>query len=176
MVETARTTLRENLPLCPTDVQVKIPALHFLPTPRGARPELAYDWDMKRIALVGHCGPDSSYLSIAAKKAVADAEIVRINRSSDLDNYLAAGPALLLVNRALDGDFPDDDTGISLIARLRTSQPNVSSILVSNYADAQEEAVKAGALPGFGKKEVGSAKVIQLIQNAAAVAIPAGQS
>jgi hypothetical protein len=39
-------------------------------------------------------------------------------------------------------------------------------MLVSNYADAQADAVKAGALPGFGKRELGSPKVVQLLKEA----------
>jgi hypothetical protein len=39
-------------------------------------------------------------------------------------------------------------------------------MLVSNYADAQQAAVAAGALPGFGKRELGTPRVSQLIRDA----------
>jgi hypothetical protein len=39
-------------------------------------------------------------------------------------------------------------------------------MLVSNYADAQAAAVAAGALSGFGKREIGNPKVKQLLENA----------
>ncbi len=39
-------------------------------------------------------------------------------------------------------------------------------MLVSNYPDAQAAAVANGALPGFGKREIGSPRVIELIKGA----------
>jgi hypothetical protein len=39
-------------------------------------------------------------------------------------------------------------------------------MLVSNYPDAQAAAVAAGALPGFGKRELGSARIPELIRSA----------
>jgi hypothetical protein len=41
-------------------------------------------------------------------------------------------------------------------------------MLVSNYADAQQAAVAAGALPGFGKREIGTPKVKELLRSALA--------
>lgn len=131
---------------------------------------------MSRIILVGHCGPDTSYLVMAAKKAVPDAEVIRAGSDRQLQSALpegsdgdgangGGGGTLLLVNRVLDGSF-DDSGGIELIARLRQSHPQVRSMLVSNYDDAQSAAVQAGALPGFGKREIGSAKVLDLIRGA----------
>jgi two-component system, chemotaxis family, chemotaxis protein CheY len=125
---------------------------------------------MKRIVLVGHCGPDTSYLMMAARKAAADAQIVRANADKDLASALAGGDGetvLLLVNRVLDGNFADAG-GIELIARLRGSHPRVRTMLISNYEDAQRSAVRAGALPGFGKREIGSPKVLSMITSALA--------
>ena len=36
-------------------------------------------------------------------------------------------------------------------------------MLVSNYADAQKQAVAAGARPGFGKAELNSSKAVDAI-------------
>jgi len=55
---------------------------------------------------------------------------------------------------------------VALIRRLRASYPNVKTMLVSNYPDAQQAAVQAGALPGFGKRELGSPRVPELIRAA----------
>ena len=52
---------------------------------------------------------------------------------------------LLLLNRELDYGF-DEREGVALIRRLRTAYPNVKTMLVSNYPDAQQAAVQAGAL------------------------------
>lgn len=120
----------------------------------------------RRIGLVGHCGPDASYLMLAAKKAVPAAEVVRIDDDTALDAFLAGGgEGLLLVNRVLDGEF-GGDSGIELIRRLRQSHATVALMLVSNFDSAQEEAIQAGAMRGFGKREIGGAKVNELIKNA----------
>jgi hypothetical protein len=63
--------------------------------------------------------------------------------------------ALLLINRVLDGRF-DAGTGVDLIEQLAGRQPAPKLMLISNYPDAQARAVEAGALPGFGKSELGS--------------------
>jgi hypothetical protein len=39
-------------------------------------------------------------------------------------------------------------------------------MLVSNYPDAQAAAEKAGALPGFGKRDIGSPRVKELLRDA----------
>jgi hypothetical protein len=46
------------------------------------------------------------------------------------------------------------------------SHPNVRTMLVSNYPEAQQEALAAGALPGFGKRELSTPRVTQLLRNA----------
>ena len=121
---------------------------------------------MKKVVLVGHCGADSSYLRIAV--ASAGTAGVSIGSAEDQDALNAAlqnGAELVLINRVLDWGF-DDQEGIALIVRLRQTHPQVKTMLVSNYADAQAAAVAAGALPGFGKREIGSAKVKELLRNA----------
>jgi DNA-binding NarL/FixJ family response regulator len=78
---------------------------------------------------------------------------------------LEQGADLLLLNRQLDWGF-EADTGVELIRALRAKFPHVKMMLVSNYPEAQAEAVAAGALPGFGKREIGTAKVKDAIRSA----------
>ena len=78
------------------------------------------------------------------------------------------GVDLLLVNRVLDYGFEYEE-GVALIARLRQSHPNIRTMLVSNYAEAQQAAVAAGALPGFGKREIGTPRVKELLTSALAL-------
>jgi CheY-like chemotaxis protein len=63
---------------------------------------------------------------------------------------------LVLVNRVFDAD---GSPGLDFIRALKKSEPEVPVMLVSNYADSQREAAAAGALPGFGKAELGEAKM-----------------
>jgi CheY-like chemotaxis protein len=59
---------------------------------------------------------------------------------------------LVLVNRLLD---VDQTSGIDVIRTLKgeTAFADVPMMLVSNYPDAQQAAVEAGAELGFGKAE-----------------------
>ena len=68
--------------------------------------------------------------------------------------------------RALDGDFDAAD-GIELISRF-SARGAGRMMLISNYSDAQADAIKAGALPGFGKSELSTAKPRQLLASALA--------
>lgn len=118
----------------------------------------------KKVVLIGHCGADSSYLRIAVGSADRSAQVVAADDEASLQRVLADGADLLLVNRVLDYGFAEDG-GIELIGRLRRQHPQLRMILVSNYADAQQAAVAAGALPGFGKRELGTPKVAQLLRD-----------
>ena len=119
----------------------------------------------KKVALVGHCGPDSSFLRIAVSRAERDVQVVSVDDESDLKRLLDDGVDLLLMNRQLDYGF-DDDEGVALIRKLRAAYPHVKTMLVSNYADAQAAAVAEGALPGFGKRDIGTPKVAEMLREA----------
>ena len=121
----------------------------------------------KRVALIGHCGPDSSYLKMAVSAAERGTQVVAVDEEARLQELIKDGLDLLLFNRILDFGFPEEE-GIEVIRRLRAQHPNLKMMLVSNYADAQAAAVKAGALPGFGKKDLGSSRVAQLLRDALA--------
>lgn len=121
----------------------------------------------KRVALVGHCGPDSSYLRLAVGRAGREIQVLAADDDADLKRLLDQGVDLLLLNRQLDYGF-DETEGVELIKKLRQHYPHVKTMLVSNYADAQAAAVAAGALPGFGKRELGNPRVADLIREALA--------
>lgn len=97
--------------------------------------------------LVGHCSPDSGMLRSLISSVVSGASIERVNDLAGLDRH-AHPRAIWLVNRVLDGSFGDED-GLSLISK-HAGGPIL--LLVSNFADAQEEAIRRGAVPGFGKR------------------------
>ena|SRR5436190_2780730 len=122
---------------------------------------------MKKVVLVGHCGADSSYLRIAVASAGTGVSAVSVDGEEALAAALEAGVDLVLVNRVLDWGYEEEE-GVAMIARLRRTHPNVKTMLVSNYADAQQAAIAAGALPGFGKREIGTPKVKELLQKALA--------
>ena len=119
----------------------------------------------KTIALVGHCGPDSSYLRMVVNKAAPGARILMADDQSELNDVLGQDVDLVLFNRELGYGF-QDKLGVDAIKRLRALKPDLRMMLVSNYADAQAQAVANGALPGFGKREIGSARVLELLRAA----------
>lgn len=120
-----------------------------------------------RIALVGHCGFDSGSLSRFASDVAPDAEVVRINDQAALDEAIDP-QTLLLVNRMLDGRFDIGGSGIELIRQITAHSDSVPTMLVSNFAESQQEAAAAGALPGFGKSQIGDPATRQRIADALA--------
>ncbi len=121
----------------------------------------------KKIALVGHCGPDSSYLRMTLAKAERGVVVLAADDNQELAALLGQGIDLLLMNRQLDYGF-DENEGVALIRKLRATHPGVKTMLVSNYPEAQAAAIAAGALPGFGKREMSSPRVGELIRDALA--------
>lgn len=119
----------------------------------------------KKVVLVGHCGADSAYLRIAVNGIVKDAAVVSVDEETTLNDAIAKGADLLLVNRQIDYGFPTYE-GIELIRSLKLSNPALKMMLVSNFEEAQEAAVQAGALPGFGKREIGTDKVRDRLRTA----------
>lgn len=115
-----------------------------------------------RVLLVGHCVPDAYALKSAVRRALGEPEIFAVDSDAELARRLA-GANLLLVNRVLDGNFPDD-TGIELVGRLAAS--GVPAMLISNFPEAQSAAVAAGARPGFGKKDMNSERAAALLREA----------
>jgi DNA-binding NarL/FixJ family response regulator len=126
----------------------------------------------KKVVLVGHCGADSTYLRIAVNSAAKGVSVVTAHDEASLRQLLADGVDLVLLNRTLDYGFTTEE-GAELAAQLRASNPEVKTMLVSNYPDAQQLAVRNGALPGFGKRELGSPRVKQLLADALGAAVSA---
>ncbi|MEO1235706.1 MAG: hypothetical protein AAFX76_02840 [Planctomycetota bacterium] len=118
------------------------------------------------VALVGHCGFDGASLQRLAEQALPGASVVAVNSQRELD-AVAHGRSLLLINRVLDGGFDAGDSR-AMIAALAEADDPPAMMLVSNYSDAQADAVAAGALPGFGKSDMGQPAVAQRLRDAAA--------
>jgi len=115
-----------------------------------------------RFVLVGHCGMDSGMITHAVQKAVPHASIVYMEAMAELQ---ACGPMdVLLINRVLPGSL-GQGSGVELIRELSTltGEARPKMLLISNYPDAQQKAESAGALPGFGKNELVSPRVRELL-------------
>ena len=126
----------------------------------------------KKVALVGHCGPDSSYLRMTISSIERGVQILAADDDESLQKILGSGVSLMLFNRVLDFGF-DEHEGIAMIRKLHKHYPKLKMMLVSNYAEAQAAAVLAGALPGFGKRDLGSPRVKEMLREALAAEVPA---
>ena len=137
-------------------------------TPDLSNPPVATQ-AVTRVALVGHCGFDSGSLKQLARQALPDAEVLMVNHQSDLD--AAARPdTLLWINRQLDGRFDAADS-LDMIRQLAAQPQPPQIMLVSNYPDAQDAAVQAGAMPGFGKNDLGDPKLTQRLATLASAKV-----
>ncbi len=106
-----------------------------------------------RVLSVGQCSFDHGTISrtlehafdVRVRDAVAGDDALEALRTERFD--------LVLVNRILDRD---GSSGLDLIRAIK-ADPELAEVpvmLVSNYGDAQADAVALGALRGFGKVEL----------------------
>lgn len=117
----------------------------------------------KSVLAIGNCSYDHRNLA-AAIQAQFDAE-VRAAATADeaLRHLTEASFDLVLVNRILE---VDRSSGIDLVRQIK-ADPRLAGIpvmLVSNFSEAQAEAVAAGAEPGFGKKALNCPETVNRLQ------------
>ena len=120
-----------------------------------------------RILSVGQCSADHGSISRHLARTL-DAHVVGAGTAAEALTALRAGPfQLVLVNRVGDADGAP---GLDLIRSLKAA-PELAAVpvmLVSNYADAQAQAVGLGALPGFGKAQLADPETGQRLKAALA--------
>jgi len=107
----------------------------------------------KRVLDVGNCVPDHASIRQFLERNFQ----VQVDEAHDASGALAALRAnsvdLVLVNRKLDQDSSD---GIDVIRQLKADPQarHVPVMLITNYAEYQDQAVAAGAVRGFGKLDL----------------------
>jgi two-component system chemotaxis response regulator CheY len=117
----------------------------------------------KRVLSVGQCMADHGSIARTFRQHF-QAEVVPADRGEEAVNLAAEEQFdLVLVNRVLDAD---GSSGMEVIRRLKENEAlrQVPVMLVSNYDDAQQEAVRLGALPGFGKAALGQPQTISRLK------------
>lgn len=117
----------------------------------------------KRVLDVGNCGPDhSSILHFLAKHF--ECEVLQAHGADDALAALRDGHIdLVLVNRKLDMDYSD---GVEVIRQIKAAADvaHVPTMLVTNYSEHHEAAMKIGALRGFGKLDLAKPETIEKLQ------------
>lgn len=117
----------------------------------------------KRVLSVGQCGADQAALSAFLEERF-DADVETAATADEAMSSLHNGPFdLVLVNRVLDDD---GESGLELIRSIKKHSgiSHVPILLISNHADAQEQAVQLGAVHGFGKARLGAPETIDCLE------------
>lgn len=108
-----------------------------------------------RVLDVGNCGHDHGQISRMLERNFGAVTATADTPDEALERLAREQFDLVLINRKLDHDYSD---GIEVVKRIK-SDPKLKDtpvMLVTNYAEHQAAAVAEGALPGFGKLELGS--------------------
>ncbi len=114
----------------------------------------------RRVLSVGNCSFDHGRIERLIS-ANFDAEVVAAASPDEALRMLATGGVdLALVNRIL---LADSSEGVQWIEQVKSdaSIADTPVMLLSNYPEAQQAAVSAGAEPGFGKAELESPETIE---------------
>lgn len=113
----------------------------------------------KRVLDVGNCSLDHGHITGMLSRNFS-ANVVQAHGLEDTLDLLRRGQFdLVLVNRKLDQDYSD---GLDIIKAIKADAElaNVPCMLVTNYPEYQQQALAAGALLGFGKKELADPDVL----------------
>lgn len=117
----------------------------------------------KTVLDVGQCNPDHSSISglltqnfdVAVERAHSHDQAITM--AKDLQ------PALILINRLYDAN---GDEGMETLKALKADDATagIPVMIISNYADAQQAAVAAGAVQGFGKSALSAPETLGLLR------------
>jgi CheY-like chemotaxis protein len=117
----------------------------------------------RQVLSVGQCGADHASIRWMLRQEF-DANVVPAATTAESLAQLRRGTFdLVLVNRVLNAD---GSAGLDLIRQIAADEKlrQVPIMLVSNHADAQQEAVAAGARPGFGKAEMNRPQTVERLR------------
>ena len=117
----------------------------------------------KTVLDCGNCGPDfnairqmvSSKFGASIVQAHGAEDAIEILKKKDID--------LVTINRKLDRDYSD---GMDVLRAIK-SDPDIADVpvmIVTNYEEHQEAAIKEGAVQGFGKLALDDAATKELLQ------------
>lgn len=117
----------------------------------------------KKVLSVGQCFADHSSITHVLSTSFGAAVLGAETRDEALGLLRQGGFALVLVNRLLDSD---GSSGEEVIRAIKADEQlrDLPVMLVSNYDDAQAEAVRAGAAPGFGKAALGQPHMLARVE------------
>jgi hypothetical protein len=117
-----------------------------------------------KVLIAGQCGFDYPQLAALVKRVGAEPEEARTQ--GEFRRKVQSGEySLVLLNRIFDSD------GTSAIEELRVLKSESKGaknyppmMLISNYPEAHDEARGLGAVPGFGKADLGRPETKALLE------------
>ena len=115
----------------------------------------------KKVLSVGQCAMDHGSISRVLRGQFGAEVTAAATADAALSALRQGGYALVLVNRVFDAD---GDSGVEFIRALASGPDKVPVMLVSNFADAQSQAVAAGAVPGFGKAALDEPRTLERLK------------
>lgn len=114
----------------------------------------------KRVLDIGQCGFDGPRLRKMLRERVG-AEVDCADTLEDARTKMVAGKFdLVLINRVF---ATNRASGLAAVEAILKEWPETKVMLVSDLADAQDQAVKLGAVRGFGKAQLFAAETEQLV-------------
>ncbi|MDB2318242.1 hypothetical protein OAK85_02615 [Mariniblastus sp.] len=119
---------------------------------------------MQKLLIVGQCDFDFQRISFVLSK-IYNIEIHRADLFDDaIQSALDQPYDLILINRLMDLDRSE---GMAILHELKSNPQTESTptMIISDYQEAQDAAVAAGANPGFGKATLDTPKTFELLSN-----------
>ena len=111
---------------------------------------------------VGSCSADNYRLRRLVENEL-DAKLASADTAEDgLTRLARESFDLILVNRIIDWD---GTMGVDFITAARQANITTPMMLISDYADAQAQAVANGAIPGFGKSQLHDPQVAEMLRD-----------
>ncbi|QDU73199.1 hypothetical protein Pan97_01660 [Bremerella volcania] len=117
----------------------------------------------KQVLDVGNCGYDHGSLKSLIERNF-DAKVLQSHGPADTLKMLREQTfALVVINRKLDRDHSD---GIEILIDLKANEQlkDIPVMMLSNYEEAQAAAQAAGAVPGFGKRDLGKETTLKKLE------------
>ncbi len=117
--------------------------------------------NMKNVLIVGHCDMDHPLITSLIIKNFS-ASVTRLKQFKEAIGYLEKHDYdLIIINRI--GAF-DQESGLELITEIKQDgRFNMPLMMITNYKDQMDIAVKAGAVPGYGKDKLYDRETLELL-------------
>ncbi len=116
---------------------------------------------MKNVLIVGHCDLDNPQITSLIEKNFS-AKVTRVKLLKKTIGYLEKQEYdLVIINRV--GAF-DQEGGLELIKEIKEDgRFNTPLMMVTNYKDQMDDAIKCGAVPGYGKDKLYDEETVELL-------------